>query len=151
MKILVPCRSRDQASHPGWGRSLALWWHQGRGFSDPCFEWDIASVHSYTTPGFPPARDGRNPCRNGFSATTETRSRAAWQAHEPAGGTLLATWLGLSGLFRRNCARTLCGAGLMFLVFAQLVMSIMMPVAWLTGVGLVAAAFQQHLPLKPEN
>ncbi len=122
-----------------------------REFSDPCLQWGVARVDFYTTPESPPGRDGRNPCANGFSATTETRSRAAWRLVSLAGGTLLAAWLGLSGLFRRSCALTLGGAALMFIVFAQLAMSIMMPVAWLTGVGLLAAAFQRRLPPEPEN
>ncbi len=122
-----------------------------REFSDPCFQWGVASVHYYTSPESPRGRDGRNPCTNGFSATSETRSRAAWRLISLAGGTLLATWLGLSGLFRRSFALTLCGTVLMFIVFAQLVMSIMMPVAWLTGVGLLAAASHSRCHQHPGN
>ncbi len=111
-----------------------------REFADPCMEW---GVHSYTSRMLSTRPDPRNPCSSRGAETSETRAHAAWGVLRYGAGLFLAGWLGLSGILRGKRWMTLDGAVISFAFVPQLVMSIIMPVAWLTAIGLLAVSLQR--------
>lgn len=110
-------------------------------FSDRCIEWGVRP-NSYNGVLMSTNPRSTDPCANRREETGRTRKQEAIRMLRFGDGGLLASWLGLSGILWRRRARTLAGAALIFILVPRLVMSIIMPVAWITGIALLAKTLQ---------